>query len=77
MPKDLGAIAFDNTVDIDAIRERLRTLTDTELIRYGKDCVFLCSPKQNFGKPPLEVWALQLREARAEWTRRHPAVGKP
>ena len=42
------------------------------LIEYGKSCAFLCSPKQNFGKPPLEVWTVQLREARAEWRRRHP-----
>lgn len=37
-----------------------------------EDCAFLCSPRKNFEKPPLEVWAVQPKEARAEWRRRHP-----
>jgi hypothetical protein len=69
---DLSHLSRPASIDVDAIRARLRKLLDPELIEYGKSCVFLCSPKQNFGKPPLEVWTVQLREARAEWRRRHP-----
>ena len=73
MPQDLSAIALNTAIDLDAIRARLRKLSDIELIKYGKDCSFLCSPRQNFGKPPLEVWKAQLEEARAEWRRRQPS----
>lgn len=31
---------FDNAIDLDAIRMRLRKPTDTELISYGKDCAY-------------------------------------
>jgi hypothetical protein len=33
---------------------------------------YMCTPYANLGKPPLEAFAIQLREARAEWRRRHP-----
>jgi len=69
---DLSHIAGNLGVDVNAIRARLRSLSDVQLIEYGKNCAFLCSPKQNFGKPPLEVWTVQLSEARAEWRRRRP-----
>jgi hypothetical protein len=32
----------------------------------------MCSPYANLGKPPLEAFVIQLREARAEWRRLHP-----
>jgi hypothetical protein len=69
----LTSIALDSGVDIESLRARLQKMSDNDLVQFGKDCAFLCSPKQNFGKPPLEVWATQLKEARREWRRRHPA----
>jgi hypothetical protein len=68
---DLSRLASNAAVDLDAIRARLRSLSDVQLIEYGKSCRHLCSPKANFGKPPLEVWTVQLNEARSEWRRRH------
>ena len=58
--------------DIENLRERLHKLSERELIQFGKDVRYLCSPESNFGKPPLEVWAAQLREGCEEWRRRHP-----
>ena len=58
--------------DIERLRERLRKMSDQELIQFGKDVRYLCSPEANFGKPPLEVWTMQLRDGREEWRRRHP-----
>jgi len=36
----------------------------------------MCSAKANAGKPPLEVFVVQLEEVIAEWRRRHPAHPK-
>jgi len=41
--------------------ERLRKLSDEELIREGKAARFLCAPNQNFGKPPRNVFVVGLR----------------
>jgi hypothetical protein len=38
--------------DIENLRERLRKLSGRELIQFGKDVRYLCSPQANFGKPP-------------------------
>jgi hypothetical protein len=45
---------------------------DGELLRFGKDNRYMCSSYANIGKPPLEAFVTQLREARTEWRRRHP-----
>jgi len=52
-------------IDIEAFRVRLRRMTDTELLLFGKDNRYMCSPYANVGKPPLEAFVIQLREARA------------
>jgi hypothetical protein len=56
------------------IRERVRKMSDEELLRYATVCKSMCSPEVNFGKPPLDTWIVQLREARAEWLKRHPEL---
>ena len=43
-----------------------------KLLRFGRGNRYMCSPYANLGKPPLEAFIIQLREARAEWRRRHP-----
>jgi hypothetical protein len=58
--------------DIEKLRERLRKMTDAQPLEFGRDGRQLCSPEANFGKPPREVFVIQLEEARAEWRRRHP-----
>jgi len=63
-------IDFEN--GIDKFRERARKMSDDELIRQGKECRSLCSPKSNYGKPPLDIWVQQLSVLREEWCQRHP-----
>jgi hypothetical protein len=58
--------------DIEKERERLRKLSDEELMREGRAARYLCSPKANFGKPPRDIFEIGLREYKAEWRRRHP-----
>jgi hypothetical protein len=57
--------------EIEAIRERLRKMSDLELRQYGRTARDLSNPKKNFG-PPNPSFQIQLDEARAEWRRRHP-----
>jgi len=47
-------------------------MSDAQLLEFGRAARQLCSPEANFGKPPREVFVIQLKEARAEWRRRHP-----
>jgi hypothetical protein len=59
------------TLDVDALRARLRKMTNEELVEFGKAARYMVSPTANIGKPPLPTFVLQLEEARAEWRRRH------
>ena len=58
------------TLDVDALRTRLRKMSDEELREFGKAARDMVSPTTNMGKPPLPTFVLQLEEARAEWRRR-------
>jgi hypothetical protein len=49
-------------------------MPDSELLRFGQSAKRLCSPEVNSSKPPIEAYALKLREAREEWQRRHPEL---
>jgi hypothetical protein len=51
-------------------RERIRTMSDLELRKYGRAARDLADPKKNFG-PPNPTFQIQLDEARAECRRRH------
>jgi len=57
--------------ELEELRARLRKMSDAELLRFGKAARSMAAPEANFGKPS-EVYVIQLREARAEWRRRHP-----
>jgi hypothetical protein len=59
------------TFDVDALRTRLRKMSDDELRKFGKAARYMVSPTANMGKPPRSTFVLQLEEARAEWCRRH------
>ena len=63
--------AFDD-IDVKAVRERLQKMNDEQLVKFGKAARYMCSPKANRGRPPREEFVIQLKEARAEWRRRHP-----
>jgi hypothetical protein len=60
------SIGFDSDeIILDKLRERLRRMTDEELIRFGKDV-------RRLAENPFQR---QLDEARAEWKRRKKAAG--
>jgi hypothetical protein len=59
------------TSDVDALRTRLREMSDEELRKFGKAARYMVSsPTANMGKPPLPDFVQQLEEARAESRRR-------
>ncbi|HXY02017.1 MAG TPA: hypothetical protein VEI49_00490 [Terriglobales bacterium] len=63
--------AFDE-LDVTTLRERLRTMSDDQLVKFGKAAAYMCSPKANLGHAPRKEFVVQLDEARSEWRRRHP-----
>jgi hypothetical protein len=70
---NLSAVGFSD--DLESLRARLRKMSDAELLKFGRAARYMCSPKANMGKPPLEAFVVQLAEARAEWRRRKDAKG--
>jgi hypothetical protein len=62
------AVGFDE-FDVEKERERLRKLSDRELIREAAR--YMCSPAY-FGKPPRDEFVIGLRLCKEEWARRHP-----
>jgi hypothetical protein len=68
---NLGSVGF-LPFELEAIRARIRKMSDDELLKYGKAAKSMCEPDANFGRPPSDVYVTQLREAREEWRRRHP-----
>ena len=58
------------TLDVGALRTRLRKMSDEELRKFGEAGKYMVSPRANMGKPPLPAFVVQLEEARAEWRRR-------
>ncbi len=57
---------------LENLRKRLQRMSDQELIQFGKACRELLTPQANLGRPPREVFVIELEEARKEWRRRHP-----
>ena len=37
-------------------------MSDEELLKFGKSAKSLCDPSKNYGRPPREVFVIQLRE---------------
>ena len=65
----MQAIGTQND-DLEKHRERIRNMTDKQLLEYGRACRYMCTPEANLGKPPQASSVIHLREARAEWERR-------
>ena len=64
------SIGFESEeVQLQKLRERLRLMSDEELVKFGKIVRGLAEPRVSVMPDP---WKEQLQEARAEWRRRHP-----
>ena len=66
----LKGIAFESDeTQLQKLRERLRHMSDEELIKFGKTVRGLSAPRVGVTSDP---WNAQLELARAERRRRHP-----
>jgi hypothetical protein len=65
------ACVTQGEVNVEELRQHLRAMPETELLRFGQAVKYMCSPESNY-RPSREVSIVQLREARTEWRRRHP-----
>jgi len=66
----LKSVAFlSEEESLQRLRERLRLMSDEELIKFGKQVRALAAPRIGVLHDP---WPAQLRMAREEWRRRHP-----
>ena len=66
------SISFESSeVQLLKLRERLRLMSDEELVKFGKMVRGLSEPRVGVTPDP---WKEQLQEARAEWRRRHPRL---
>jgi hypothetical protein len=64
------SIAFESSeVELQKLRERLRLMSDEELVKFGKMVRSLSTPRVSVTPDP---WKAQLQLAREEWRRRHP-----
>jgi hypothetical protein len=58
---------------VEEFRQRIRKLTDAELIRYGKAARYMTDPRNSADRKTVsDVHRVQLHECIAEWKRRHP-----
>jgi hypothetical protein len=57
--------ALDTSVELDALRARLRAMTDDELLKFGRQIRSLCHPLtyDGDGKPNVGAFPIQLDEA--------------
>jgi hypothetical protein len=66
----LKGIAFESEeVQLQKLRERLRLMSDEELVKFGKMVRGLAEPRVSVMPDTCKE---QLQEARAEWRRRNP-----
>jgi hypothetical protein len=58
-------------IDVEAIRLRVRGMSDQELREYGRAAAWMADPVARRGQV-LETYRVKLAEAPAEWCWRHP-----
>jgi hypothetical protein len=56
-------------IDVEAIRQRLRGMSDEKLREYGRAAAWMVDPAAQRGQV-RDTYRVQLAEARAEWRRR-------
>ena len=62
------SIAIESSDELEQLRNRLRKMTDAQLVSFGKAARSLCRDSRC-----PETFKRQLEEAVAEWRRRHPS----
>jgi hypothetical protein len=64
--------AVQTIFNVEELRAQLRKMDDVKLCEFGQAARYMTTVRANSDKPPLQIYAVQLAEATAEWRRRHP-----
>ena len=59
---------------LEELVQRLRKMSDPELLRFGMVSKYVCSLETNPDPHSQESLVIQLMEARKEWKRRYPTL---
>ena len=59
---------------VEELVQRLRKMSDPELLRFGMVSKYMCSLGTNPDPLSRESLVIQLDEARKEWKRRYPTL---
>jgi hypothetical protein len=51
----------EDAFNVEEIREYIRKLSDKDLFRYGRAARYMTTPKATQGKPPRQVFLVQLQ----------------
>jgi hypothetical protein len=63
-------------LDVEALRTRLRKMSDEELRKFGKAARYMVSPTANMGKTPLSTFVLSSPlDSRSKWRRAEIVCG--
>ena len=55
-------IQIQQQIDVERLHERLRGMTDEQLLHFGKSSRYMTSRYANMGKAPLQAFVIQLEE---------------
>jgi cell division protein FtsX len=72
LPMSMPIAIQEPSPDPEPVRAKLRKMSDSELVRYGREC----KAKINPDKRVTELDLMTLRECRLEWLRRREARRK-
>jgi hypothetical protein len=50
----------ENELDLEALRAKLRRMSDRDLLRFGRAARYMCSAFANHGKAPRREFEIQL-----------------
>jgi len=64
-------LAGENELDLEALRAKLRRMSDDALNRFGQAARYICSPAAKHARRKQRVFVIKLRQAVKGRRRRH------
>ena len=71
---DLLMHESNEDIELEHLRQRLRRMSDVEVLLFGETCAQKWALKKTSGESADRVLKVQIEETRAEWKRRHPTT---
>jgi hypothetical protein len=73
-PTDFARVRSTEVVEIHVLRERLRKMSDCDLLLFGVTTEYLSSRSTDSGQTSNDAVSVELAEAQAEWKMRFPKL---